>query len=208
MINPMGSNYASRVCPFPMRVRGVLVATGVVSALTFFPSAIIFLEPLLLVASGIVQPRFPRPGRWLAWLGAAGISIILAQEDILLFRRPLSFNEYARLPSPFASLLLATTVLAVWSDVELIADGLRSMHAPRSGAPEEPQPVGRGMWILAVLINIWVGWGVVLAPGAYQRPGGLAVVLQDFIWMLLVIIFDIKLAKRYFKARRTGGPGL
>ncbi len=195
----------SRADALSWRVRGVLLATGVVSAVTFFPLFMwYFLDPVLLIASGMAQPRFPRPGRWLAWLGATGLSLVLVQEGIYVFGYPLPYSEYVHLPFPFPSLLLVTTALAVWCDAELIADGLRSIRASRLAPPVRPKPVGWWTWILAALANAWVGWGVVLAAAAYRRPGGLGVVLMDFVWLVAVAALDIGLVRRFAKTRRGG----
>jgi len=44
---------------FSVRIRLLAIATGIASALAFFPSGVLFLHPILLIAGGIIQPRFP-----------------------------------------------------------------------------------------------------------------------------------------------------
>jgi hypothetical protein len=57
---------------FPKRIRGLAIATGIASGFALFP-ALLLQCPALLIVGGIIQPRFPRTGRWFVWAGAIAL---------------------------------------------------------------------------------------------------------------------------------------
>jgi hypothetical protein len=192
---------------FPRRIRWLAIATGIASALALFP-ALLLQYSILLIAGGIIQPRFPSVGKWLVWVGAAGLSVMLVTYDVLFFPGPLPHPHYMRLT------FSASTVLVVWCCVELVADGVKRMHASRSMVPVEPRPVSRGLWIFAIILSLWIGgglldwgWGFVHTPGAYHRLGDLYALAMSMIEAAIVIAFDISLIRRVVKLRRARGAG-
>lgn len=190
----------------PLRVRGVAVATGVAGILTFFPGGVLVIQPILMIAGGTTQHYFRRLGNWFLGLGAAGLSIILGQYDVLLFQHPLPPAEYVRLPLPFPSLLLATTILALWCDIELIVQYLRSRRTRPFDPSTKPIPVRLGTWILVALLNLWVGWSAVGALRRLHSPGGISMLLMSGVWVVAVVVLDIELAVKTKPVRRAEMP--
>ena len=194
---------------FSPRIRWLAVATGVASALALFP--ILFLvQPALLIAGGLMQPRFPTAGKWFVWVGAANLGVVMMMYDVMMFPHPW---RQTKSPEYMVLTFSASTVLLVWCYVELVADALRRMRGRRAMAPAEPRPMSRGLWIFAAVLNLLLGWelllgwgaaGWVLASSWYRysvifynlaMPGRQAVII--------VAAFDISLLWRVVKLRRA-----
>jgi uncharacterized membrane protein len=183
----------------------VAIATGVAGILTYFPGGVLVIQPVLMIAGGMAQHHFQRLGKWFLGLGAAGLSIILGQYDVLLFQHPVPPAEYVRLPLPFPSLLLATTILALWCDIELIVHYLRSRRTRQFDPSTKPVPVRRGTWIF-VALHLWVGWSVVGALRRLHYPGGISMLLMSAVWVVAVVVLDIELAVKTKHAPRAEMP--
>lgn len=191
----------------PLRVRALAIVTGIAGIITFFPSGLFSIQPVLLIAGAMTQHHFQREGRWLLGLGAAGLSIILAQYNVLLFQHPVPPGEYARLPFPFPLLLLATTLLALWYDMEFAVDCVRLMRTQHSDLSRDPTPVSPGTWIFAALLNLWIGWSAVWALRRLHQSGSVSTLLTSGIWVLAVVVFDIGLVRRAVSLRQVRHAG-
>lgn len=185
---------------FSARIRWVAIATGVASALALFP-ALFLLYPSLLIAGGLMQPRFPTAGKWLRWAGAANLWVLVIVYDAMMIQDAWSqtkASEYMVLT------FLATTVLLIWCSVELAANALERMRARRSTLPAEPRPVSLGLGIFAVVLNFLLGWiaaGWVLAPSRYRHAGDVYPFAVTLLQVLPVVVFDIYLVSRVFSLR-------
>jgi hypothetical protein len=199
----MGRSQMEQTVIFSQRIRWLAIATGSASALALLP-ILFFLYPAFLIAGGYVQPRFPTTGKWFVWAGAANLWVVVIEYDAMMFPHPWGQTkdpEYMVLP--FA----ATTVLLAWFSVELVADALRRMRVRRAMPPAEPRPLSRGVWILAAVLNLWLGWvaaGWVLAPRMYRSSGN----FYSSLAMLLVpiatvMVLNICLLRSVLKLRRA-----
>jgi hypothetical protein len=196
-----GDEFMEQTVIFSKRMRWLAVATGATSALALFP-ILFLLYPALLIAGGIIQPRFPRAGRWFVWAGAAELWAVL----ITYWIKVLS-------PHPFQLLYMGltfsiSTVLLIWCSAELVADGLNRLRARRTKPPARPSPVGWSAWIVAVVLNLVAGWSSYSLVSWHRQPGDPR--LPDtgsypfgmlLVTAAIVIAFDISLITRVVKLR-------
>jgi len=105
---------------FPQRVRWLAIATGIASALALFP-VLFLLHPAFLITGGIIQPRHPRAGRWLVWIGAANLGVITLLYDAMLYPHPWLQPHYMTVA------FSASTILLLWCYAELVVDGLNGI---------------------------------------------------------------------------------
>jgi hypothetical protein len=185
---------------FSARIRWVAIATGVASALALFP-ALFLLPPALLIAGGLMQPRFPTTGKWFLWVGAANLWVLVIVYDGMMIQDSRGHTET---PEYMLLTFLATTVLLIWCSVELVSDAIKRMSARRSMLPVDPRPIGRGLWVLAVVLNLAlcrlaVGW--ILAPGWYGGPGGFYLLAMLLVQVTTLMAFDVWLMKRVLTSR-------
>ncbi len=96
-----------------------------------------------------------------------------------------------------------SALLILWWDIELIVDGARRIRMWRSAPAQEPRPVSLGLWILAVALNLWIGWGLVNVISIYHGVGDLYMLLMSLVLTVIVIAFDIHLTWRVVKLRRV-----
>lgn len=192
---------------FSERIRRLAIATGVAAALALLP-ILAFLYPALLIAGGIIQPRFPTAGKWFVWAGAANLAVVVISYDLMMSPHPW---RQPKSPAYMVLTFWATTVLLVWCSAELIVDGLKRIRAWRSMPPAEPQPVSLGIWILAVVLNLIIckeaaGW--LLAPSWHRPPVDVYTLGMPLVQAVIVVAFDISLMRRVVKLRRArGNPG-
>jgi len=188
---------------FSARIRWLAIATGVASALALLP-ILFLLNPALLIAGGLIQPRFPTTGKWFVWVGAANLWRVVIVYDAMMLQ-----DLWGQTKSPELMVLTfpATTVLLAWCSVELVADALRRMRARRAMPPAEPRPVSRGAWICAVVLNLWLGSlaaGRVLVPIWYRHTVIFYIVVGLGNQLgIIVVAFDIFLIWRVIKLRRA-----
>jgi hypothetical protein len=184
---------------FSARMRWVAIATGIASALALFP-ILYLLYPALLIAGGLIQPRFPTTGRWLVWAGAAELWTVLITYDVyVLFPHPFQL--------PYMGLAFsASTVLLIWCSVELIVEGINRLRIRRSMLRAEPQPVGWGVWIVAAVLNfmvVWVAYGLIgWRRQLYPIAPEINLFLTPLVTAVIVIAFDIFLIQRVAKLGR------
>ena len=187
---------------FSARIRWRAFATGVASALALFP-ILDLLYPPLLIAGGLMQPRFPTTGKWFVWIGAAELWPVL-----------ITYDVYVLLPHPFQPLYMgltfsASTVLLVWCSAELIVDVINRRRVRRSVPRAEPQPVGWGAWIVAAALNATVGWSVYgliswhheLNPSA-PPDTPLYAFWTPLVTAVIAIAFDVSLIGRVVELQR------
>jgi hypothetical protein len=193
---------------FSQRIRWLAIATGIAAALALFP-ILFLLYPALLIAGGIIQPRYPGTGKWFVWAGAANLWAVVIVYDAMMFPHPWRLSEnpiYMVLP------FSATTVLLTWCSVELIADGLKRLRTRRSMPPAEPRPVSRGVWILAVVLNLLLCWeavGWALAPSRDRSSGNFySTLAMSLVQAATFVALDISLMRRVVKLRRVRRAGL
>jgi hypothetical protein len=183
----------------PRRIRWLAIATGVASALALFP-ILDLLFPALIIIGAVYQPRFPTTGKWFVWASAANLWPVVIVYDVMMFQ-----DLWGKTKSPELMVLTfpGTTALLTWCSVELVRDGLKRVHARRSF---EPHPVSLSVWILAMALNLLLGWstlGWVRAPSQYRSPGNFySALAMSVVLDLTVVAFDISLIWRVVKTRR------
>lgn len=107
------------------RRRWLALITGLVFAFVgFFHYGPLFLIlPLILIIGAIAQPRFRRVGRWMLAIGAGvltyGTTFAAVPAIILIRELPVHHSNEELI---FLVLCLATVMLVVWCDVELVID--------------------------------------------------------------------------------------
>jgi hypothetical protein len=199
---------------FPRRICWLAIVTGIASALALFP-VLFLLYPALLIAGGIVQPRFPGTGKWFIWVGAALLGPVLAMYDVMMVRDAFSSAPYTSIPLLMTFTFPPATILLIWCDAELLADGVKKMRARRLMPPPEPRPVGLGLWILAAALNLLVGWEVYGIVTWYHHSGGQPI-LEGGLYALgtplgsvaIVVALDVSLINRHSKIRRSRIAGV
>ena len=190
---------------FPRKIRWLAIAVGLsASALFCFLSPLAALVPALLPLAVVLQPRLPDPGKhvtkWFVWLWAWGWSqglIVLC--FLMLNHLPHTHHFLALIVSSSISALLI-----LWWDIELIVDGARQIRIWRAAQVQEPRPVGSGLWILAVAVNLWFGWGLARTISVYHGPSDLYALIMSIEESAIVVAFDIYLTWRVAKLRRNG----
>ena len=190
---------------FSRRIRWLAIAVGLsAAALSCFLSPLAALVPAFLPSGAALQPSLPDPGKrivkWFMWAWALGWSPYLVVISFLLLLNRLPQAHYFVV---LRGLSTVSALLILWWDIELIVDGARRIRMWRSAPAQEPRPVGLGLWILAVALNFWVGWGLVNIISIYHGVGDLYMLLMSLVLAGIVVIFDIYLTWRVVKLRRV-----
>jgi hypothetical protein len=189
---------------FPSRLRWLAIATGIASALALFP-ILFLLYPALLIAGGIIQPRFPSTGKWLVWAGAAMLGVPLSVYDSMLFVHP-----EGRAPLIMTLTFPPATILLAWCYAELIGDSVKRLRVRSSIRPAEPRPIGGGPWALAGLLIFYMAWDLGGLAGWYRGlndhhldAGARIAISMHLVMLLVVVVFDISLASRVAKLQKA-----
>jgi hypothetical protein len=187
---------------FPERMRRLVIATGIVSALALFP-IFFLLYPALLIAGGMIQPRYPTMGKWFVWAGVANLWVVVVMYDAMMSPHPW---RQPKSPVYMVVAFWATTLLLIWCSVELVVDGVKRIRVRRSMPPVEVRPVGPAVWILAGVLNLFVGRnaaGWVLEPSWRQHSDVFYLLGAQVVQAVLVVAFDISLIRRFVKMSRA-----
>jgi len=190
---------------FSRKIRWLAIAVGLSAAALFsFLSPLAAFVPALLPLAAALQPRLPDPGKqivkWFIWVWAFGWSQGLVVLSVLMLNNSLPHAHY------FVVLRVLSTIsalLILWWDVELIIDGVRRIRIWRSAPAQEPRPVSLGLWMFAVALNLWVGWGLVNIISIYHGVGDLYALVMSIVEAVIVIAFDAYLTWRVVKLRRA-----
>jgi hypothetical protein len=201
---------------FSRKIRWLAIAVGIavgilVSVLYSFLSPVAGAGALLLPLAAALQPRLPNLGRrvvkWFVWVWAFGSSQVVVL-SVLMLNNNFPHGHY------FVVLRVLSTVLALlilWWDIELIIDGARRIRTWRSAPAREPRPIGLGLWIFAVALNLCVGWGLLNIISIYHGVAGdIYALAMSMVEAVIVIAFDIYLTWRVVKlwqARRADVQG-
>lgn len=188
---------------FSRRLRWLVVATGLVAAIALFP-IVFLLYPAILVAGGALQPRFPKTGRWFAWIGIAELWVVFITYGLrVFFPHPLLQPRYMILAFSF------TVPLLIWCSAELVADVLKQRRDLRSVRATVSEPMRTSVWI-ATGISLYAAWDAyTLLAWYFQSRDHMADAELCAFWMRLVLIviviaFDISLVRRALEMKRYG----
>lgn len=191
---------------FPRRIRWLAIVTGTASALALFP-ILFLLYPALLIAGGYLQPRYPTTGKWFVWAGAANLGVVLIVYDVMMFPHPFRQPEF---PAHMVLAFSASTVLLAWCYAELVVDGVRRMRARRSMPPRQARPLALDVWILAVFLNLLLGWvvtGWVLTQATYRDFSDFSRLAMSLALAATIVAFDLSLVGQSVKPRRARRSG-
>jgi hypothetical protein len=190
---------------FSRKIRWLAIAVGLSAAALFsFLSPVAVVVPALLPLAAALQPSLPDLGKqivkWFIWVWAFGWSQGLVVLSFLMLSNNLPGTHYFVVLRTLSAL---SALLILWWDIELIIDAARRIRIWRSAPIREPRPVDLGLWILAVVLNFWVGWGLVNIVSIYHGVGDLYTLLISIVEALIVVAFDIYLTWRVVKLRRV-----
>jgi hypothetical protein len=190
---------------FSRKILWLAIAVGLsAAALSSFLSPLAALVPALLPLGAALQPNLPDSGKrivkWFIWAWALGWSPYLVVVSFLLLLNNLPHAHYFVV---LRVLSMVSALLILWWDIELIVDGARRIRMWRSAPAQEPRPVGLGLWILAVAVNSWVGWGLVKIISIYHGVGDLYMLIMSLVLAVIVVLFDIYLTWRVVKLMRS-----
>jgi hypothetical protein len=194
----------------PARIRGVAIAAACVAgAFLMFLSLLgpIFSAPLILGA--LIQPRSPRSGRCLMWVGAVVLSCMSLFLSIKAVLGGIRYFDLMMITIYLVS--VATTILVTWCDVELILDAVRLTRTVRISKPR-PTFVGEGLvWLAAIGLSAWVipgiPWTLRAPPPDYPRASHLINLALSLPIQLVVIAFDVWLIIRAIQMWRAQQAG-
>ncbi|MBV9769125.1 MAG: hypothetical protein JOZ32_06115 [Bryobacterales bacterium] len=156
-----------------------------------------FGAPFLILGAAI-QPRARTTGRWLMWLGALLLSLI-----VVPFGTGAVFEGAKRLGRDNWSftifpLFVVSTALVYWCDIALVVEALRLKR----------NKWARGsldwlVWIAAIVLSTWCVWQDLDTARAYQRLNGLRIdlILTTVGLDTLIFCFDVALIIHAIKSR-------
>ena len=195
----------------PGRARGAAIAAGGTAGVFLMflsPLALIFAAPLILGA--LVQPRSPRSGRSLMWIGAPVLSCVTLLYSVRIVLEGIRYFDLTMVAIYVVS--VATTMIVIWCDVELVLEAIRQRRTVRIIEPPATL-VGEGVaWLVAIGLSAWI-FPVILprnlhlpAPD-YPRASYLVNLAFSISLLLPVISFDVWLiarATRMWRTRKVG----
>jgi hypothetical protein len=180
-----------------IRTRWLAVVTGCFTAVAgTFVGGLFFLIPSFLILGAVVQPRSPRSGRWLMWLGAFLLSLmtlplasVLLSESIPTLRVHYDYGELT-----LVSLCAMSVFLVIWCDVELVVDAIRMRRGRLALAQRSAGAAEWLVWAAALCLSLMSLPYSVLGVSAYRREGRLDILLFSLASSVFVILFDVALA--------------
>lgn len=190
---------------FSRKIRWFAISVGLsVSALFCFLSPSAAIVPMLLPLAAALQPSLPDPGKqivkWFIWVWAFGWSPGLVVLGFLM----VDNLPHTRFFLVLRGVSTLSALLILWWDIELIVDGTSRIRIWRSAPAQEPRPVSLALWIFAVALNLWLGWGFIGMINTYHGDaGGIFALAMSIVETMIVIVFDIHLAWRVVKLRRV-----
>lgn len=171
--------------------RWLAVATVCVTAAgTLGTGGLLTTIPLIL---GVVAEALaPRRGKWLMWLGAAYLSVLVLPMEILLlpeFMASPLVKQYARVAIE-STLWIASMCLIVSCDVALIMDAVKTRH---NRIVAQRRLLGLGDWLVwttAVCFTAYSFWGVPSLLRAYKHFNRIDILLVNLPVILILLMFD------------------
>lgn len=155
--------------------------------------------PALLALGAAIQPRSPRPGRWLMWVSALSMNALTSEIAVGL----LADVKTALGTLPGLVILLALA-LVLWSDVELVMDVASRTRLEAKPVQASPRTnLDWVVWIAAVALSAYYFWRSAYAVRAYRLHGRFDLVLVALGLDAVAVVLDIALIIRAVKSRRT-----
>ena len=188
-----------------VRLRAVALAAGGVAGV--FGMLVSLLAPIFsipLILGALIQPRSPRPGRYLMWVGVLLLNFSLFYSIQFVFEL---FSGQSSGRGEIYFIAVPTAILIPWCWVELILDALRLRQTIRLTEPSS-SPIDEGLvWLLAVCLSAWALPGIPrnlqAPPPDYPLSSFLINLAGSLPIQLAVIVFDIWLLKRATRRLRA-----
>jgi hypothetical protein len=182
----------------------IIVAAGFVLSVTLVGAGGALMEPSLLILGATVQPRSPKPGRWLIWATAFLMSAWTLWIDAVVLHEFInSIPESFRTGNTkifIGIVILAQVVLVVWCDVALIIEAARQRTRHALSSPSSRRSLDWLVWTAAIALNSYYAW---LLPGSAQayRLYRWYEVLVGFIDISVALALDAALVTHAMKKR-------
>jgi hypothetical protein len=177
--NGESRNYADQLVP--PRTRWLAIVAGCVSGLAgSLPFGPLFSAlPLILVLGAILQRWSPHLGRWLMWLGAFYLTLVVAVflgPAVLSAKQPLA-PYYDRNILTFFALSVASLALVGWCDVALIIDARKSKDASAPANQVFPRTADWLVGMFALCLTAYAVWSILASFYPVHRFGNWGILL-------------------------------
>ncbi len=176
--------------PIPGGIR-LLAALASCSAILF---SAIYLTPFLLLGA-IIQPWARTTGRWLMWLGALLVSVLVVPYGPAFIVSWLKHPPESSIFSIFPLFVLATLVVYC-CDIALIVEAVKS-----KGNPWSRGKLDSVVWVAASILSAWCVWAIQAMGYAYTHLG-IESLFPILAFDAVVIAFDVGLILHALKTRR------
>lgn len=179
-----------------VKLRWLVILAGCFSAVF---GLMAFGAPFLILGAAI-QPRARTSGRWLMWLGALLLSLIVVPFGtgaVFEGARHLGRDNWSFTIFP---LFVVSTALVYWCDVALVMEALRLRRTKWARGSMDWL-----VWIAATVLSAWCVWQTLDTVRAYQRLNGLRIdlILNTVGLDTLILCFDVALIIHAVKSRPT-----
>jgi hypothetical protein len=194
-------NYAEQLVP--SRTRWLAIVAGCVSGLAgslpFGPLFSAF--PLILVLGAILQRWSPQPGRWLMWLGAFYLTIVVAGflGPAVLSPKGLLAPYYDRNILIFFALSVASLALVGWCDVALFIDARKSKDVSVPANQGFPRTADWLVGMFALCLTAYAVWSILASFYPVHRFGNWGILL---LVVGSIAALDVAIVAHTVKMRR------
>jgi len=184
----------------PVKLRRLAIVTGCFVAISGV--LLMWTDPIpscLLVLSAAIQPRSPRPGRWLMWVSALSVTVFAA---VVIFADGVAGLSGLTTTIPGAVILVALAA-ELWCDVALVLEAARRMRNHPAEAPRSRRNLDWVVWTAAVVMTGYYSWASAHNIRMYSSYGRLANLLPWPALTVVMLLFDVALLIHAAKRPRT-----
>jgi hypothetical protein len=188
--------------------RILAIVAGVFTAIAcIFLGGLFFVLPVCLILGALTQPRAPKLGKWLLWIAAFLLSILMipigavvVQETTVHFSTNFKLAETA-----FAAVCVIGAVLVLCCDVALLFD-IASAKATAKTSQPQTAPTHHLewlVWIAAIALSALALPPSILAVSSFRQYGRWDISAAALASGIAVILFDIAVIANAIKTHRT-----
>ena len=184
-----------------VKLRRLAIATGCFVAITGLLLWTHPIPPCFLALGAAIQPRSPRPGRWLMWVSAFSMTVFAA---IFLFADGVAalLSSFTIITLPEIVILLAVAA-ELWCDVALVLEAVQRMRHHPAEAPRSRRNLDWVVWIVALAMTAFCFWASVSQAVLYSTYGRLVNFLPWVGLTAVMLLFDAALIIHAAKHPRT-----